>query len=99
MTQVVPSTRPMPVTIPAPGAVALHMSTSIQAVILALVSVLVVGCSPAAVVSLLPATTTPLVTVTTRGGECPEGACGSTIAIEHDGWVHRPEPDGVGLGQ
>jgi hypothetical protein len=30
----------------------------------------------------------PLVTVETRGGECPEGACGQTITIDQDGRVH-----------
>jgi len=30
----------------------------------------------------------PLVTVETRGGECPDGACGQTITIERDGRVH-----------
>ena len=43
-----------------------------------------------------PATATPaatpagaLVTVETRGGECPAGACGQTITIDRDGRVHR----------
>ena len=30
----------------------------------------------------------PLVTVETRGGECPAGACGQTITIARDGRVH-----------
>src|SRR6185295_10208795 len=30
----------------------------------------------------------PLVTVETRGGECPAGACGRTITIDRDGRVH-----------
>jgi hypothetical protein len=30
----------------------------------------------------------PLVTVTTRGGLCPAGACESTIFVERDGRVH-----------
>ena len=30
----------------------------------------------------------PLVTVETRGGECPAGACGQTITIDRDGRVH-----------
>ncbi|HEX5149260.1 MAG TPA: hypothetical protein VFW02_09285 [Candidatus Limnocylindrales bacterium] len=31
----------------------------------------------------------PLVTVTTRGGECMDGPCGSTVTIERDGTVHE----------
>jgi hypothetical protein len=30
----------------------------------------------------------PLVTVETRGGECPAGSCGQTITIDQDGRVH-----------
>jgi hypothetical protein len=33
--------------------------------------------------------TGPLVTVTTRGGECMAGPCGSTVVIERDGTVHQ----------
>lgn len=40
----------------------------------------------------------PLVTVETRGGECPQGACGSTIAIEADGRIHATAPAPVELG-
>ena len=56
----------------------------------ALVAMLIVvaGCSPAAIASLVPAAG-PLVTVTTRGGECMDGPCGSTITIERDGTVHE----------
>ena len=38
-----------------------------------------------------PTAATPagvLVTVETRGGECPAGACGQTITIDRDGRVH-----------
>lgn len=62
-------------------------------------AVLVAGCSPAAVASLLPAPTLPLVTVTTRGGECPEGACGSTLVVERDGRLRHTAPENVVLGQ
>jgi hypothetical protein len=34
----------------------------------------------------------PLVIVETRGGECPQGACGSTIVVEADGRVHVTAP-------
>ena len=60
---------------------------------------LVAACSPAAVASLLPAAAGPLVTVTTRGGECPDGACGSTLAIERDGRLRQTAPEAVVLGQ
>ena len=56
------------------------------------------GCSPSAIASLLPVPAGPLVTMTSRGGECPEGMCGSAIVIERDGRVHRLEPDPAELG-
>ena len=40
-----------------------------------------------------PAPAGPLVTIETRGGECPQGACGARVAIERDGRLHRLEPD------
>jgi hypothetical protein len=64
---------------------------------------LLAGCvaqgSPA-VVSPTPRSTPagPLVTVETRGGECPDGACGSTIVIEADGRVHATAPTAAELG-
>lgn len=67
--------------------------------LLTLVGVVLIACSPAAVASLLPVAAGPLVTVTTRGGECPEGACGSTLAIERDGRLHRTAPEAVFLGE
>ena len=60
---------------------------------------IVAGCSPAAVASLLPASNLPLVTVTTRGGECPEGPCGSTLVVERDGRLRQAAPEDVVLGQ
>ena len=66
-------------------------------VIVGLSSVLL-GCSPSAIASVLPVAAGPLVTMTTRGGECPEGMCGSTIVIERDGGVHRLAPDPAELG-
>ena len=51
------------------------------------------GCSPGAVASLLPQVAGPLVSITTRGGECPEGACGGTTVIERDGTVRITEPE------
>lgn len=61
--------------------------------------VLLAACSPAAVASLLPPSTLPLVTVTTRGGHCLEGACGSTLVIERDGRLRQTAPEEVVLGQ
>lgn len=40
----------------------------------------------------------PLVSVETRGGECPQGACGSTIVIEANGRVHATAPAPAELG-
>jgi hypothetical protein len=66
---------------------------------LAWVAVILVACSPAAVASLLPAAAGPLVTVTSRGGECPEGPCGSTLVIGRDGRLRQTGPEDVVLGQ
>jgi hypothetical protein len=44
------------------------------------------------------AATGPLVTVETRGGECPDGPCGSLIDIGSDGSVHQVRPADVDLG-
>lgn len=59
---------------------------------------LVAACSPDAVASLLPVASGPLLTVTTRGGECVNGPCGSTIVIERDGRIHQAAPAEVDLG-
>jgi hypothetical protein len=40
----------------------------------------------------------PLVTVEMRGGECPQGACGSTIVVETKGRVHATAPAPAKLG-
>jgi hypothetical protein len=40
----------------------------------------------------------PLVTVETRGGECPAGPCGQTTVIERDGQVHLIAPAPADLG-
>jgi hypothetical protein len=40
----------------------------------------------------------PLVTIETRGGECVQGACGRTIAIEPNGRVHASAPAAAELG-
>src|SRR5688572_21893595 len=51
-----------------------------------------------AVGSLVPLGSDPLVSVTVRGGECPEGACGSTTVIERGGRVHQPAPVAAEMG-
>ena len=51
-----------------------------------------------AVASLAPVAAGPLVSVTVRGGDCPEGACGGTTLIERDGRVHQTEPAAAELG-
>ena len=66
---------------------------------LAVLLILLAACSPAAVASLLPPSTLPLVTVTTRGGHCLEGACGSTLVIERDGRLRQTAPEDMVLGQ
>lgn len=45
-----------------------------------------------------PGGTGPLVTVTTRGGECFDGPCGSTITIGRDGTVRQVAPTKAELG-
>jgi hypothetical protein len=39
-----------------------------------------------------------IVTIETRGGECPSGACASMIAIEADGRVHQLRPTELVIG-
>jgi hypothetical protein len=40
----------------------------------------------------------PLVTVSTRGGECPAGPCGSTVVVERSGRIHSTQPTAAELG-
>jgi hypothetical protein len=74
-----------------------------------LVVSLVAGCSGPPSPSVVPSVPPPaptaspapigqLVTVETRGGMCPQGACGSTIAIDADGRVHAIAPAPKELG-
>jgi hypothetical protein len=51
-----------------------------------------------------PATPSPeqvsaLVTIETRGGECPSGPCGSVVAIEADGRLHQLRPTDLVIGR
>ena len=67
---------------------------------LLLVTVAVAACqSIPAVGSFAPIGNGPLVSITVRGGDCPEGACGGTTVIEHDGRVHRTAPAAAELGR
>jgi hypothetical protein len=62
--------------------------TGIFGLVVALV--VLAGCSPTAPSSapnVVPPIVGPLVTVETRGGECPEGPCGRTVTLERDGRV------------
>ena len=70
----------------------------VRLVSIATLVVVMVACSPDAVTSLLPIPSGPLVTVTTRGGECVNGPCGSTIVIERDGRIHQAESAEADLG-
>ena len=40
-----------------------------------------------------------LLTIETRGGECPNGPCGSVVAIEGDGRIHQLQPTKSVIGQ
>jgi hypothetical protein len=68
------------------------------AAVLALVGILVMACSPSAIDSFLPVPAGPLVKVTTRGGECVNGPCGSIIEIARDGTVTEVVPGSTDLG-
>jgi hypothetical protein len=69
-----------------------------RAALIVAVGGLLTACTPAAIASLLPVAAGPLVTVTTRGGECVNGPCGSTIVIERNGQVHQTVPAEAALG-
>ena len=46
-----------------------------------------------------PTPTGPLVTLETRGGDCPAGTCGGIVLIERDGWVREMEPRALERGR
>jgi hypothetical protein len=56
--------------------------------VLAVVALTTAGCDALAPVASLIPVAGPLVTVTTRGGECVDGPCGQTVMLERDGRVH-----------
>lgn len=73
------------------------MSIAVR-VVLVLAVVTVAACDRIGA-SLIPDRSGPLVTVTTRGGECMDGPCGSVIAIAQNGQVHQVEPQPAILGE
>ena len=58
-----------------------------------LVATLAVACGQAPTSRSPSVPPGPLVTIEVRGGECPQGACGQTTAIERDGRVHVTSPE------
>jgi hypothetical protein len=62
-----------------------------------LLPVLIAGCG--VVPSLGETASGPLLTVTSHGGRCVEGACLSVIVIEQDGRAHLREPAVAELGR
>jgi hypothetical protein len=76
------------------------MSNHFRGFVAAIVLVGVVAAcqSIPAVASIDPLGNVPLVSVTARGGECPEGPCGSTTVIERNGRVHQTLPVAAELG-
>ncbi len=61
----------------------------------ALIGLTVTACAGA---PSLPGTASPLVTVTTQGGECFAPPCGSTFVIERDGTVRTADKPPNALG-
>jgi hypothetical protein len=61
--------------------------------------VLLVGCDAIAPIASLLPSAGPLLTVTTRGGECVDGPCGSVTIVERNGRVHTTLPGAAELGQ
>ena len=74
------------------------MSSALR-VLLVVVAVLAVAACDRIGASLIPDRSGPVVTVTTRGGECFDGPCGSVIAIAENGQVHQLEPAPANLGE
>jgi hypothetical protein len=73
---------------------------SLRAVIACVVLVvLVAACDAMAPIASLLPSAGPLLTVTTRGGECADGPCGSVTVVERDGRVHTTIPGAAELGQ
>lgn len=58
----------------------------VSTLVTALVAVLVAACTGPGTVATAQG---PLLTVEIRGGECPAGACATTVILERDGRVHQ----------
>lgn len=58
----------------------------VSTLVTALVAVLVAACTGSGTVATAQG---PLLTVEIRGGECPAGACATTVILERDGRVHQ----------
>jgi hypothetical protein len=65
--------------------------------LLACLAIALAACG-SAVASLIPEASGPLVTITSRGGECMDGPCGSVVVIERDGTVHSDDAAAAPLG-
>jgi hypothetical protein len=67
----------------------------VRLTVLVVLGTVLVACSS---LGSLHAAAGPILTVTTEGGHCIEGPCGSTIVIERDGRVHQTAPAAAELG-
>ncbi len=77
-----------------------NLTRPIVPVLFLLIGLIAACQSIPAVASLAPVIGAgPLLTITVRGGECPEGPCGNTTVIERDGRVHQTKPLAADLGQ
>jgi hypothetical protein len=65
--------------------------------LLACLAIALAACG-SAVASLIPEASGPLVTITSRGGECMDGPCGSVVVIERDGTVRSDDAAAAPLG-
>jgi hypothetical protein len=63
----------------------MHVPARFAWILVLLAAIVATACSGPVPVAVAPG---PLVTVETRGGECPAGACGTTVILERDGRVH-----------
>lgn len=61
---------------------------NVPVLVLFLIAALAAACSPGADGIRVPGAGGPLLTVESRGGECLNAPCGSTVVIERDGSVH-----------
>jgi hypothetical protein len=71
---------------------------SIRTTVLAIVALIVFAACGTAAVESTATPEGPLLTITTRGGLCPDGPCGSTAAIERDGRLHEVAPKSIEVG-